>query len=1141
MKTVRQGLSLALLGAGLVAVPMAPTIAAPAPAEPSIVPSIVQRLKDDAHGSVRVETEPATGRVGFARARDLLPSVEATSRTSAAAKASAYLDEYAAAFGARRAELEQGEVRSTTGGWTVEYHQSYRGVPVFGGELRAHVDAQGDLTAVNGFAVPDLDLSVTPVLSRSDAAERAVDLVRNAPVGDRDATAGAPDLEAVSTELMVYRLGSTRGVEGSPVLSWVVEVSNQDDTRETVILDARTGKPVNRWSMIAHALDRELYEAHDNGTRDDYSDDTRTLEWEEGDLFPADLTQDQENEVLGAGETYWLFKNTFGYDSYDGLGAKMLTVNNDPQIQCPNASWNGISTNYCSGVSSDDTVAHEWGHAYTEYTSELVYQWQSGAMNEAYSDIWGETVDLLNDRMDDHDQAPRAEGGCSVHSPTLITVQITAPASAAGPCRAVAASDGPTFAVDPITPEVVVGADSAASGSSTDGCSGFTNAAAIAGNWVYVDENLGPLGCSYTSQGQRAAAAGAAGIIVGSDPTYAPFDMNEDTFDLPALQVDADSGVRFKTAGTSTVRIAASTVTDDPSGRWLSGEEDPEFGGAIRDLWNPTCYGDPGKVSDEEYVCSTDDSGGVHTNSGVVNHTFALMVDGSASSNGVAVPAIGLDRAAHLFWRTQTEYLTRTSTFADLADGLEASCADLTGEDIKQLAIGTGTTGGAQVAAPLADPITASDCTAVASAIRATELREEPVQCAFGPILDPATPALCGAGFRTEVAFAEDFEDGLAGWSQDVEVVYPGATGIAWRANASAPGAHPGGVAFAPTPAAGSCQGDADDISSRNGPISPAITVPAGSSPRLSFDHYVATEVRWDGGNVKVSVGGAPYQIVPAAAYVFNAPGETLETAEKKNTNPMAGQVAFTGTNGNEPGGSWGTSIVDLSRIPGAGPGAQVRFRFDVGRDGCTGLDGWYVDDIEVTVCVAEADAVRVTHAPEPSTYGRPHRLDVAVAGRIPAGTVTATEGGRSLGTATLSAGRARIALPASLAVGSHRVTVSYPGDSRNAAASKTVTVKVAKATSRTAASAPKRVVAGRQVRVRALVTVPGSARPTGRVVVTLRGKKVASGRVDGKGRVSIRVRRLRVGRHTLVVTYPGTRSIRASKDRVSVLVTRKR
>ena len=78
-----------------------------------------------------------------------------------------------------------------------------------------------------------------------------------------------------------------------------------------------------------------------------------------------------------------------------------ITVNNDPRIACPNANWNGLTTNYCDGVTSDDVVAHEWGHAYTEYTHGLIYQWQSGALNESYSDIWGETVDLINGREDE--------------------------------------------------------------------------------------------------------------------------------------------------------------------------------------------------------------------------------------------------------------------------------------------------------------------------------------------------------------------------------------------------------------------------------------------------------------------------------------------------------------------------------------------------------------------------------------------------------------------------------------------------------------------------------------------------------------------------------------------------------------------
>jgi hypothetical protein len=99
--------------------------------------------------------------------------------------------------------------------------------------------------------------------------------------------------------------------------------------------------------------------------------------------------------VYVADETHNLIANLTGaaWRSYDGADAPMRTVNNDPNIACPNANWNGATTNYCSDVTGDDTVAHEWGHAYSEYSHGLIYAWQPGALNESHSDIWGEIVD----------------------------------------------------------------------------------------------------------------------------------------------------------------------------------------------------------------------------------------------------------------------------------------------------------------------------------------------------------------------------------------------------------------------------------------------------------------------------------------------------------------------------------------------------------------------------------------------------------------------------------------------------------------------------------------------------------------------------------------------------------------------------
>ena len=60
------------------------------------------------------------------------------------------------------------------------------------------------------------------------------------------------------------------------------------------------------------------------------------------------------------------------------------------------------------------------------------------------------------------------------------------------------------------------------------------------------------------------------------------------------------------------------------------------------------------------------------------------MVDGG-TYNSVNVPAIGLDKAANLFWQTQTAHLGPISDFTDLADSLEASCTELTGQPINKM------------------------------------------------------------------------------------------------------------------------------------------------------------------------------------------------------------------------------------------------------------------------------------------------------------------------------------------------------------------------------------------------------------------------------------------------------------------------
>jgi hypothetical protein len=135
---------------------------------------------------------------------------------------------------------------------------------------------------------------------------------------------------------------------------------------------------------------------------------------------------------------------------------------------------------------------------------------------------------------------------------------------------------------------------------------------------------------------------------------------------------------------------------------------------------------------------------------------------------------------------------------------------------------------------------------------------------------------------------------------------------------------------------------------------SPAIRLPATKilASRLSFRHYVATEPGYDGGNLKISVNGGAFELVPASAFLFNAYNAQLLTEADDNTNPLAGQSAFSGSDGGEVKGSWALSQVDLSAL-GVKAGDTVQLRFDMGTDGCTGLDGWYIDDVQVTTCTA--------------------------------------------------------------------------------------------------------------------------------------------------------------------------------------------
>ncbi|MCK5857280.1 MAG: M4 family metallopeptidase [Bacteroidales bacterium] len=116
------------------------------------------------------------------------------------------------------------------------------------------------------------------------------------------------------------------------------------------------------------------------------------------------------------------------------------------------------------------------------------------------------------------------------------------------------------------------------------------------------------------------------------------------------------------------------------TGNWTLGED---IGMIMRSMSNPKQYNDPDTYLGTNYYLGTADNGGVHTNSGVLNHWFYLATDGGTGINDnldtFTVVGVGIDTAAAVAFRTLTVYLTNTSQYADARFYSIKSAMDLYG------------------------------------------------------------------------------------------------------------------------------------------------------------------------------------------------------------------------------------------------------------------------------------------------------------------------------------------------------------------------------------------------------------------------------------------------------------------------------
>lgn len=338
-----------------------------------------------------------------------------------------------------------------------------------------------------------------PATTANEAAQRAV----KAAAGD----AGTDALGVSDGPALLIYAPDVIGESGPAVLAYsmIVESVEPGVYREQFLLNAQTGEVAFHYTLIETAKNRQIFDSNNT------SADPGTLARGEG--GPVSGVNEVNLAYQYFGDTYDFYFSNHGRDSIDGAGVTMrrATVRFcDPSDVCPfaNAYWDGTRMSFGDGfAAADDVVGHELTHGVTQYTSGLIYANQSGALNESFSDVWGELIDQSN------------SGG-----------------------------------------------------------------------------------------------------------------------------------------------------TDTPAVKWQMGEDVPGFG-AIRNMKDPTSFGDPDSTCSPNWYTGPADGGGVRTNSGVNNKLAFLLTDGQ-TFNSHTVTGMGIPIVADLYYEVQTNLLTAGASYLDLYHAL---------------------------------------------------------------------------------------------------------------------------------------------------------------------------------------------------------------------------------------------------------------------------------------------------------------------------------------------------------------------------------------------------------------------------------------------------------------------------------------
>jgi Zn-dependent metalloprotease len=406
----------------------------------------LERVRATARGEVEVQIDAASGTPRMLRGAGIGRAVRARAgRDAATETARAFLREQKALLRLddpdRELVLER-RVRDALGRTQLRFGQRHAGLRVWPAERIVHLDANGEVAALGGRGVASPDaVDASPQV----AARAAVEIAR-AHVG------AAADVAIAGPELL-YWSGDGSG-RASPRLAWKAFVPATLRGQWWVIVDAKNGAVASAWNS-AHDADvagsgldafgatqsiRVWQEApgqhflvdtskpmFDAGSNPPDPDTTRggivVLDARnqppsaDPQVFPTlvHLTSatggspwappgsgepnvgDGVSALANLSRVYDYFLAVHGRNSLDGVGASLLAVvrlgqgfQNAFFLSENNIMAFGDAQEYAGAL---DVVGHELAHGVTHHSANLIYQDESGALNEAFSDIFGEMVE----------------------------------------------------------------------------------------------------------------------------------------------------------------------------------------------------------------------------------------------------------------------------------------------------------------------------------------------------------------------------------------------------------------------------------------------------------------------------------------------------------------------------------------------------------------------------------------------------------------------------------------------------------------------------------------------------------------------------------------------------------------------------